>query len=107
MELLNRLGEPLMQRCFECLDDLWKGGAKPGDDDGGDVDTEQLEVCPQCQAEQCTVNTTVQAISDDACTGRFDLRCTLCGFTGVVYGFVCDRSDHPRAAVSLEPFALP
>jgi hypothetical protein len=107
MDLLERLDESLMQRCFECLDDLWKSGAKPGDDDGGDVDMEQLEVCPMCQAEQSTVNTTVMAIGDDACTGRFDLRCTLCDFTGVVYGFVCERPDHPRAAVNLEPYTLP
>jgi hypothetical protein len=44
---------------------------------------------------------------DDACTGRFDLRCQRCAFVGVLYGFVCERQDHPRAAVSLEPYTLP
>jgi hypothetical protein len=107
MDLLDRLSELLIAHCLEHLDDLWTGGGVPGDDDGGDADAEDLADCPQCLGEYCGVNTTLQAISDDACTGRFDLRCQRCTFTAVLYGFVCERKDHPRAAVSLKPYTLP
>lgn len=107
MHLIDQLSELLIAHCLEHLDDLWRGGSVPGDDDGGDVDGGDLADCPQCLGEYCRVNTTLQAISDDACTGRFDLRCQRCAFTAVLYGFVCERQDHPRAAVSLKPYTLP
>jgi hypothetical protein len=103
MDLLDQLSEPLITHCLELLDELWGMNGVPGDD----LDTEDLDDCPQCLQEACQVIVTLQAISDDACTGRFDLRCQRCAFTAVLYGFVCEREDHPRAAVNLEPFTLP
>jgi hypothetical protein len=107
MDLLDQCSELLIQDCLEHLDDLWKMGSVPGDDDAGERDADDLADCPQCGGECCEVTTTLQAISDDACTGQFDLRCQRCAFTGVLYGFVCEREDHPRAAVSLGPYTLP
>jgi hypothetical protein len=103
MDLLDQLSELLIAQCLEQLDELWKMGSVPGDD----LDTDDLADCPQCGGEFCEVTTTLQAVSDDACTGRFDLRCQRCAFTAVLYGFVCEREDHPRAAVSLGPYTLP
>jgi hypothetical protein len=107
MPLLDQLSELLIAHCLEHLDDLWKGGGVPGDDDGADLDDQDLADCPKCVGEFCGVNTTLLAISDDACTGRFDLCCQRCAFTATLYGFVCEREGHPRTAVSLEPYTLP
>jgi hypothetical protein len=107
MDLLDQLSEEVIQRCLEDLESLWLMGEKPGDDN----DSEDLELCPNCGAEQCQIVSILQAIRDDICTGRFDLRCTLCGFSGVVYGRVYGHGFTPagetRGAVSLSPYRLP
>lgn len=104
MDLLDQLPGELIHRCLEDVEGLWLMGAKPGDD----LDSEELELCPNCGAEQCQVVTILQAIRDDFCTGRSDLRCTLCGFSGVVYGRVYALDSIPtgetRGAVSLSPY---
>jgi hypothetical protein len=103
MDPLAHLSEPLIHRCLEDLDGLWVSGAQPGDDDDNDA----LEVCPACGEETCQVLTLLQVIRDDACTGRFNLHCPPCDFSGVIYAPGLTPASSIRGAVSLEPYTLP
>jgi hypothetical protein len=107
MGLLDQLSEEVIHGCLEQLEELWLSQAQPGDD----FDDDALEPCPNCGVEQCQIVTILQAIRDDVCTGRFDLHCTLCEFSGVVYGRVYASDSIPtgqtRGEVSLSPYSLP